>query len=80
MKTNNYQYQFYDKFYLSTEGYYFIYRLDKYNPFIIRAVLWSIQKNKEVSSIKVSIEDNIEATHTDVINHFESELFLNKIK
>lgn len=66
------------QFYLSTEGYYFIYRQDKYDPLITRATLFNIVGNK-VDDIRVSAGyGQKEKTHFDVINEFESKITLNK--
>lgn len=68
------------KFYLSTEGYYFVYRPDKYNDNILRATLFD-DKDRQIDSIRVksSIEDSVremDKPHTDVINAFESMITL----
>ena len=68
--------QFYKKFHLSTEGYYFEYRCDKNNMLITRATLYNRSGN-EVDDVRVSEGyGQPEKSHTDVINHFEARITL----
>lgn len=83
------------KFHLSTEGYYFIYRFDKNNDTIIRATLYCTlprmigpddktdpDGNLQVDDVRVADgEENTKTmTQTDVINYFESRIFLKLIR
>lgn len=67
-----------EKFHLSTEGYYFVYRPDKYDNTLKRATLYEIKTGKAVNDVRVSAHElGMKAkSHFDVINYFESELFL----
>ena len=68
------------KFHLSTEGYYFKYRLDDYNPNVTRATLYN-QKDQRVDDVRVSAGyGQPEKSHTDVVNHFEARLELGLIQ
>lgn len=63
------------KYWLSTEGYYFIYRHDKYNENILRATLFT-DKDRQLDSIRVrsTYEDSgieWDLSHTEVINYYE---------
>lgn len=59
------------KYHLSTEGYYFKYRPDKYNQEALRADLFDTKDN-QLESITVKNSDyGINMSHTDVINRFE---------
>lgn len=59
------------KYHLSTEGYYFKYRPDKYNPEALRADLFDTKDN-QLKSITVNNSDYaINLSHTDTINRFE---------
>lgn len=58
-----------NKFYLSTDGYFFFYRLDKYDKQKMRASLYD--KTGRVSDIGVN-----DMTHHDVINCFEARITL----
>ena len=71
----------FDKYYLSTEGYYFMYRHDKNDPSIWRVSLYSDRTNERVDDLRVSEGYGIpEQTHHGVINHFEARLFLGQVK
>lgn len=59
------------KYWLSTEGYYFMYRPDKYNPEALRATLFD-KSDKQLDSITVNNKDyGIKLNHTQVIDRFE---------
>ncbi len=59
------------KYHLSTDGYYFKYRPDKYNHEALRADLFDTKDN-QLESITVKNSDyGINLSHTDVINKFE---------
>lgn len=74
MKTN-----FTDKFYLSTDGYYFKYREDNNNPEVIRATLYNL-KNERVDDVRVSEGYGLpEKSHHQIINHFEVRLSMGTI-
>lgn len=67
------------EFHLSTEGYYFKYRMDIYNSNVTRASLYN-RKGQCVDDVRVS--DGFgqpEKNHTDVINYFEARIQLGKI-
>lgn len=69
----------FDKFYLSTEGYYFMYRHDKYDNVIMRATLFNSKTSERVDDVRVSDGYGlIEKTHTDVIDYFEARLLINQ--
>jgi hypothetical protein len=74
MKTN-----FNDKYYLSTDGYYFQYRLDDNNTSVTRATLYNL-KNEKVDDVRVSEGYGLpEMSHHQVINYFEGRLSLGTI-
>ena len=74
MKTN-----FYDKYYLSTDGYYFKYREDNNNPEVTRATLYN-SKNERVDDVRVTEGYGLpEMSHHQVINYFEGRLSLGTI-
>lgn len=54
------------KYYLSTEGYYFMYRPDNYDATIERAILFDTKDN-QLESIRVDGRD-----HFKIINAFEA--------
>jgi len=69
----------YKKYHLSTEGYYFKYRYDKYDWVTVRATLYN-DNGERVNDVRVSaggIQEQEEKSHHDVINHFEVELICN---
>lgn len=71
----------FDKYYLSTEGYYFKYRTDKYDNKIWRATLYKEKNNERVDDVRVSEGYGLpEKTHHNVINYFEARLTLGTIK
>jgi len=77
---NKMEISFGEKFYLSTDGYYFMYRHDKNDFSIVRASLYNL-KNEKIDDVRVSAGYGIsELSHTDLINHFEARLFLGIIK
>lgn len=68
-------------YYLSTEGYYFKYRADRHDPLIIRATLYKEGTKEVVADIRVSEGYGRPAkSHHGVINHFEAEITLGRIK
>ena len=73
-------FNFYDRSYLSTDGYYFQYRPDRYNNDIIRATLYKRANHEPVDDVRVSEGYGFpEKTHTDIINYFEARLLLGLI-
>lgn len=67
----------YEKYHLSTEGYYFKYRHDIYDYEIIRATLFD-RHGRRVDDVRVSKGHGWEEkSRHDVINHFEAGLLLN---
>jgi hypothetical protein len=66
---------YFQKYWLSTEGYYFQYRPDKYDSFIDRATLYDI-RNNIIDDVRVTggRNDGADLTHFNVINHFEARL------
>lgn len=71
---------FYDKYYLSTEGYYFKYRQDNNNPEVMRATLYNT-KDERVDDVRVTEGYGLpEKTHHDIINYFEARFSLGTIK
>jgi hypothetical protein len=67
MKTN-----FQEKYYLSTDGYYFKYRPDNNNREVIRATLFNL-KNEKVDDIRVTEGYGVpEKSHHQIINYFEA--------
>lgn len=69
MKTN-----FYDKYYLSTDGYYFKYREDNNNPEVTRATLYN-SKDERVDDVRVTEGYGLpEKSHHQVINYFEARI------
>ena len=71
----------FDKYYLSTEGYYFMYRPDKYDHEVLRATLYEDKNNnKQLSDVRVSEEYGVPMLrHHQVINYFESQITLGRI-
>lgn len=71
----NMEHNIFETYHLSTEGYYFKYRHDKYKWHIMRAVLFN-DKGEIVDSVTVSSSYRLtEAkSHHDVINYFEAGL------
>lgn len=71
----------FNKYYLSTEGYYFMYRHDKNDNSIMRATLYRDKNNERVDDVRVSEGyGQSEKTHHDIINYFETKLTLGHIK
>lgn len=76
METNHF-----DRYYLSTEGYYFMYRPDRNNSTIERATLYREKDNSVVDDVRVSEGYGQPAkSHHQVINYFEARLTLGQIK
>jgi len=74
MKTN-----FQDKYHLSTDGYYFKYRLDNNNQEVTRATLYNL-RNERVDDVRVSEGYGLpEKSHHQIINHFEARLSMGTI-
>jgi len=70
----------FDKYYLSTEGYYFMYRHDRNDKSILRATLYSENDGKPVDDIRVSEGyGQPEKTHHQVINNFEAKITMGQI-
>ena len=70
---------FYNKYHLSTDGYYFKYRLDNNNPEVTRATLYNL-KNERVDDVRVSEGYGLtEMSHHQIINYFEGRLSLGTI-
>jgi|GEM_PF-6355727 len=70
-----------DKYYLSTEPYYFRYRADSNDFSIKRATLFD-GNDSPIDDVRVSsslMYGTKEMSHTDVINHFEARLILGEI-
>lgn len=68
------------KYSLSTEGYYFSYRNDKYDNQLVRATLYGTKDNIRVDDVRVNNRDELkDLTHTGVIDYFEARLLLNLI-
>lgn len=64
-----------DKYYLSTEGYYFMYRHDKNDKSIWRATLYRDKTNERVDDVRVSEGYGIpEKSHHGIINYFEAKI------
>ena len=76
METNRF-----DKYHLSTEGYYFMYRGDRNDPSIERVTLYRTSDNSIVDDVRVSEGYGRPAkSHHDVINYFEARITLGIIK
>lgn len=74
MKTN-----FNDKFYLSTDGYYFKYRADNNDSKVTRATLYN-SKDERVDDVRVTEGYGLpEKSHHQVINYFEARLSMGEI-
>jgi len=74
MKTN-----FYEKYHLSTDGYYFKYREDNNNSEVTRATLYN-SKNERVDDVRVTEGYGlVELSHHQVINYFEVRLSMGTI-
>lgn len=70
-----------EKFHLSTEGYHFEYRPDNNDRNIKRATLYESKTARRVDDVRVSEGYGLpHKNHFNVINYFESQLFLKKIK
>lgn len=71
---------FYQKHYLSTDGYYFKYREDNNNSEIIRGTLYNF-KNERVDDVRKTEGYGIpEKSHHDIIKYFEARLSIGTIK
>lgn len=71
---------FTQKFYLSTEGYYFKYRYDNNGEEVIRASLYNL-KDDRIDDVRVSEGYGFpKKSHHDIINHFEARLQIGTIK
>lgn len=78
----------YKRFYLSTGGYYFKYRLDKNNDTVVRATLYRESPIKNSPFINISVDDvrvsegygMPEKSEHDVINYFEARIQQGLIK
>jgi hypothetical protein len=71
------------KYYLSTEGYYFVFREDRNDPRIKRATLFSTNPNRMAAVDDVRVREGYglpEKSIHQVINHFESRLYLKQIE
>ena len=66
------EHNIYEKYYLSTEGYYFMYRHDVYNWDVMRVSLYADRSGERVDDIRVD-----EKSRHDIINHFEASIMLN---
>lgn len=76
MIRDKFQSDFSYKYYLSTEGYYFKYRKDKYDSSKIRADLYDEKTDNILKDIRVSAGYGLNhRSHHDVINAFE--VFIN---
>lgn len=74
-------FNFFKKYHLSTEGYYFIYRPDKYDREIVRATLYKTGTNDVVSDTWVTNKYGLpNRTHFNIINLFEAEVQLTQKK
>ena len=66
-----------DKYWLSTEGYYFVFREDRNDPRIKRATLFSTNPNRMVAVDDVRVSEGyglpVKSIHA-VINYFEARL------
>jgi hypothetical protein len=70
---------FQDKYYLSTDGYYFKYREDNNDSQVTRATLYN-SRNERVDDVRVSEGYGFpEKTHSQVINYFEARLSMGTI-
>ncbi len=71
----------FERYFLSSEGYYFEYRHDKHDNSIWRVTLYRTKDDSVADDVRVSKSDwNPERDHHDVINYFEARLTLGKIK
>jgi len=69
-----------EKYHLSTDGYYFKYRPDKFDPEIKRATLYRTTNDERVDDVRVSAGyGQPEKTHHQVINYFEARITLGQI-
>ncbi len=67
----------FEKYGLSTEGYYFMYRRDNNDALIWRATLYKTSNNEIIDDVRVSEGYGLpEKSHHNVINYFEARLFL----
>jgi hypothetical protein len=70
------------KYYLSTEGYYFVYREDRHDPDVKRATLYSTDPKRvaPVDDVRVTAGYGLpEKSIHQLINHFEARLQLKLI-
>jgi len=64
------------KYHLSTDGFYFKYRFDKYDKQLVRATLFN-NKNEIVDDKRVCFENEMtQKEHFKTINFFEARLLL----
>ncbi|MCA0447662.1 MAG: hypothetical protein LCH54_15680 [Bacteroidetes bacterium] len=66
----------YKKYYLSTDGYYFVYRHDKYQITAYRVELFD-KSEKVVDSIKLCVDEVNDKTHHQIIEKFEARILIN---
>jgi len=71
---------FYQKYHLSTDGYYFKYRHDNNNPKVVRATLYNLQDERVDDVRKTEGYGLPEQSHHDIINYFEARLLIGVIK
>jgi hypothetical protein len=73
------RFDFNTTFHLSTEGYCFRYRPDRYNPASVRAELFKRSTGHTLHTITVwSADHKIDMSQHDVINTFEAKLLLDE--
>lgn len=71
---------FYQKYHLSTDGYYFKYRHDNNNPEVVRATLYNLKDERVDDVRKTEGWGQPEKSHHDIINYFEARLSIGAIK
>lgn len=71
---------FEQKYYLSTDGYYFKYRPDNNDPQIIRATLYNTKDERVDDVRKTEGYGRSEMNHFNIINYFEARPSMGAIK
>lgn len=66
-------------YHLSTEGYSFSYRQDKYNPMTIHVEMFNDAGEKVHKQMAESKDYGISKSHHEIINELEVKIMLNKL-
>lgn len=71
------KHELHKRFHLSSDGFFFEYRQDRYDATVIRAKLFRSGELEPIADVRVSEGyGQPEKSHHDVINHFEGRITL----